>query len=528
MGWDILSIFGAIRKMQVVAIVAFLLPGLSACDSSMENAARAGAEAQQRLDARDLYGARVAITEAIAERDDDPQLHILRGRIELAAGRARDAFAAYSDALSLEATNPEALQAVSQLGLQTGYLREAEGAADTILSFSPEQPEALLTKGLIALVRKKHEDALGFAERILAVKPGDEAGIIIQARTLALTGETQAGLDLLLAAAENVGNTVGIDLTLIELYRELGNLEDMKATFERLVEKRPDDHRLAIDYINTLYKSGETDKARALTDKVIRADIKDKTALSVLTTRWLEYDAQPVSAETLQFLATKGSLESRVAIARYMLAVDRAEDARRILVSVASGYWVEARALYARTLQQLGERQEGLTMALDILEKDTTNADALLVKVKESIRTEDYMQATNDAQLVIRDNPLMRDGYISLIDVYLAKNDKSGASRVFKDAIGKLPQDLVLFRVYTDFLIEKNDRMRAILTAKRFAKINSASISAWQLYQQTCRRARDEICAQQAIAGENEAKTIYAIDPPPGTLPTRGLFGRLS
>lgn len=508
--------------------MALLLPGLSACDSAMENAARAGTEAQQRLDARDLYGARVAITEAIAERDDDPQLHILRGRIELAAGRARDAFAAYSDALSLEATNPEALQAVSQLGLQTGYLKEAEAAADTILSFAPEQPEALLTKGLIALVRKKHEDALGFSERILAVKPGDEAGIIIQARTLALTGETQAGLDLLLAASENVGNTIGIDLTLIELYRELGDLEEMKATFERLEKSRPGDHRMTIDYINTLYKSGETEKARALTDKIIRADIKDKAALKELTSRWLEYDAQPIDANTLQFLATKGSLEARLVIARYMLSVDRAEDARRILVSVASGYWVEARALYARTLHQIGQQQESLAMALAILGEDTTNADALLIKVEESIRTEDFAQATNDAQLVIRDNPLMRDGYLSLVEVYLAKNDKPGASRVFKDAINRLPQDLVLFRVYTDFLLDNNDRMRAILTAKRFAKINSASIPAWQLYQQTCRRARDEICAQQALAGENEAKTIYAIDPPPGTKPTRGLFGRLS
>ncbi|SIN60459.1 Tfp pilus assembly protein PilF [Parasphingorhabdus marina DSM 22363] len=519
--------FDPIRKLWLVLALGLSMPMLNSCSSYLEEAAEAGLRAQQLLDAKDLYGAKEAITEALAARDDDPDLHILKGRIDLASGRPRDAFQAYSDALSLEATNPEALQAVSQLGLQTGFLREAESAADTILSFSPDQPDALLTKGLIALVKKKYDDAQRYSERILAVRPGSEAGLIIQARTLALSGETEQGRDLLLDATSEVGFTEGIDLTLIELYRELRDLPAMLATFERLRRKRPDDHSLSIDYINTLYKSGDPEKARRATDRLLRADVKNTETLKALTNLWLEYDAQPFNAVTRDFLAKDGSLEARVAIARYLLALDRPEDARRILVSVASGFWPETRALYARAIYQLGDTAEGVKIANELLEEDTTNGDALLVRIQESIREQDYVQAKNDAQLVVRDNPLLRAGYFALIDVYLAADNEAGAQRIFRDAAQKLPQDLILFRRYGDFLMSRGESVRAILATRRFARDTSASLSAWELLTDMCKRADNQVCIKQAGQMAEDAQTIYAIDPPPGTPPTRGLFGRL-
>lgn len=519
--------FDSIRKLWLVMVLGFSMALLNGCSSYLEEAAEAGLRAQQLLEAKDLYGAKEAITEALAARDDDPDLHILKGRIDLASGRPRDAFQAYSDALSLEATNPEALQAVSQLGLQTGFLREAEQAADTILSFSPDQPDALLTKGLIALVKKKYDIAQQYSQRILAVKPGSEAGLIIQARTLALSGETEQGRDLLLEATAEMGYTEGIDLTLIEINRELRDLPAMLATFERLRRKRPGDHSLAIDYINTLYKSGDPAKARELTDQLLRADVKNTVTLKALTDLWLEYDPQPFSTGTRDFLAKEGSLEARIAIARYLLAVDRPDDARRILVSVSSGFWPEARALFARAVYQMGETTEGAAIATELLEEETTNADALLIQVRESIRQKDYVKAKNDAQLVVRDNPLLRSGYFALIDVYLAKGEKAGAQRIFRDAAQNLPQDLILFRRYGDFLMSSGEPVRAILATRRFARDTSASLSAWQLLADMCRRANNRICVKQAGQMEEDARTIYAIDPPPGTPPTRGLFGRL-
>ncbi len=522
-----ISLTRPIRKINATIAAAFFVSLLGACGSSAENAMEASAVAQQYFDERNFYEARKSITEAIALRDDIPGLHILKGRIELASGRPRDAFLAYSDALSLEAANPEALQAVSQLGLQTGYLQDAERAADAMLSFSPELPEAMLTKGLIALVRRKHEEALGFAERILAARPGDEAGTILKARTMALTGDPVDAIAMLQKTSADKKYTQGVDMTLIELYRETSNLPEMKATFERLLVHRPDDMALRIDYANTLYKSGDIAQARAIIEEMLRNNLDEKRPLTMMTGLWLEYDQQPLNESLVDFLSQEGSLESRVAIARYLLAVDRPEQARRILRSVSSGFWPEPRALFARTLEKLGEADEAYDMAAVLLENDETNADALLVRVKQSLEKQDFAQAINDAQIIIRDNPKFVPGYLSLADVYIAKNDRNGAKRVFADAIKLIPQDPILFGAYSRFLIENGDRGRAIAATRTYARDTPASIRAWRLYGETCEKAGLDSCKLDALKGEQIAGVIFAIDLPPGSPPTRGLFGRL-
>lgn len=500
---------------------------VSGCDSAAENAAKAGLEAQQFLDQRNFYEARKAITKAIVARDDDPKLHILKGRIELGSGRPTDAFLAYTDALSLESTNPEALQAVSQLGLQTGHLREAERAADTMLSFSPELPEALLTKGLIALVRRKHKEALEIAERILVARPGYEAGMILKARTLALTGDTSAALELLEDSSPERNYTEGVDLTLIELFRETSNLPEIKATFERLIKRRPEDVALKIDYANTLYKSGEATQARRLIDGMLRKGLTLDRALTMITDLWLEYETAPIDENLFAFLEKEGTLESRLAIARYLLSTGKPADARRIMLSVSTRISPEATAVYARTINATGQTKEADRIASAILVDDETNADALLVRVKQTLARKDFAKAINDAQIIVRDNPKFRAGYLSLIEVYAAKNDKNGAKRVFGDAAKQLPQDPILFTAYTQFLLNNGDSVRAVSAARTFARNAPASVRAWRLYQKTCAESGLERCKVDAIAGEKAANDIFAVDLPLGAPPTRGLFGRL-
>lgn len=523
----ITSLTRPIRKIEATIAAAIFLSALAGCSSSAEKAAESELLAQQYLDQRNFYEARKTINEAISERDDLASLHLLKGRISLASGRPRDAFLAYSDALSLEATNPEALQAVSQLGLQTGYLREAERAADTMLSFSPELPEALLTKGLVALVRRKHDKALEFAERILRARPGDEAGTILKARTLALTGTPTEALDLLQNSATNENYTEGVDMTLIELYRDTGNLAEMKATFKRLLKRRPENMGFRLDYANTLYKSGDTAEARALIEEMLRNNIDEKLALTMMTDLWHEYEDDPMDTDLVAFLSKEGSLESRIEIAGYLLTVGRPSQALTILRSVSSGFWPQARALYARALYATGDTDKANDMAAALLEEDETNANALLVRTQQHLAERDFAQAVNDAQIIVRDNPKFVDGYLNLVDVYLAKNDNAGVKRVFADAAKLLPQDPTLFKAYTQFLLDNGDRVRAVSAARAYARDTSASISAWRLYRDTCQKAAIDRCIAEANQGEQVANLIYAVDLPPGTPPTRGLFGRL-
>ena len=162
---------------------------LAACGGDAGRAMGLGAQAQQELDAGQVTQARQTVTAAIQERDDLPDLQLLRGRIELAGNRFGPAFDAFAAALSLDARNLEALLGVGQLGLRTGHIADSEDAADRILVLQPDQPDALLVKGLLALVRSRPEETIKLAERILTISPGNEGGAILKARALYMQGD---------------------------------------------------------------------------------------------------------------------------------------------------------------------------------------------------------------------------------------------------------------------------------------------------------------------------------------------------
>src|SRR3546814_8215006 len=167
------------------------------CTRSDAAAAADAARAQSLLEQRRVGEARLAIGEAIAARDDEPQYHILRGRIEMAADSVSGAYDAYSDAISLDPPNSGALQAVAQLGLQTGHFRVSLEATDAILSLSPDEPGALLMRGLHAVIRNRFAEADGYADRILARDPGNEGGVILKARIAVRKGAPRDALAVL-------------------------------------------------------------------------------------------------------------------------------------------------------------------------------------------------------------------------------------------------------------------------------------------------------------------------------------------
>src|SRR3546814_14382866 len=96
----------------------------------------------------------------------------------MAADSVSGAYDAYSDAISLDPTNIEALQAVSQLGLPTGHFRESLEATDAILSLSPDEPGASLMSARTAVICTHFAPADGSADRIWLTDHGLVGGVI--------------------------------------------------------------------------------------------------------------------------------------------------------------------------------------------------------------------------------------------------------------------------------------------------------------------------------------------------------------
>lgn len=501
-----------------------MLATLAACSGDASRANALGGQAQQFLDGGQLGEAQKTIILALKERDDLPALQILKGRIELAADHVGPAFDAFAAALSLEATNPEALQGVAQLGLRTGHIRESEDAADRILSLQPDQPDALLIKGLLAMVRNRPAETIGFANRILNASPTSEGGAILKARALYMQGDLGGALKFLRTFNPSAGDTDGLAQTRLELLRQAGDAGGMLAEFATLRKLLPKNFNLRIDEANLRYKTGDRAGARSLLRAVLFNLRPDATQTSQLTALWFEYDRDPLDEGEFDELATNSNEATRVGVARYYLDSGRPAIAHSLLSGAVS---LEARALDARSAIVGGQPAAGAAAADRILATDQTQCDALIARSEASAVNKKWSDAVLAAQTAAAECPQNIQASLALARAYQGQEKPSGVRRAFADGITQNPQDPILGGAFSGWLETIGESRQAVAEARRRSRRTPALVSAWVAYRDLCARLQDAGCAADARAGLSRANTLLGIDPSPGVATARGLIGRL-
>lgn len=508
------------------AALAMPLVLLTACESSTEQSARFAQQAQLLYDSQDYVNAKRAVDAALRARDDNPQVYILKGRIEFALGDKMSAFKAYTSAVELDATNPEALAAVTQLGLQTGHVQQAETAAEKILQLNPSQTDALLVKGLIAQIERKNDDALDYAEKILAIDPNHEGGIILKSRTMALKGAHLEATKLMEGMVARTGLGEAAALTLLELYRRENDAVGMGKMFTRLIEIAPT-NALRLDYANYLYKTGQPDAARqqvaavVMADNLLEADLDDALALLRIM------DSKPFIPAQLATLAGANKPLVRTKLANFYIDSGEPQLAADLTRSLADDGTYDARGTFALAQHRLGQTEDAASRAQLVLKKDPTNGPALRVMVEQAQAKGDVEAAITNARIYADEYPRSEAGPFALAKAYQSRKDMVLAQRAYEDGIKALPQSLPMFRAYTDFLLANGDERRARSVTRLLTRNAPALVGGWQLYADTCAKLNNPTCQAEAQAGMARAKVRYAIDLAPGEKPLGGLFGRL-
>lgn len=508
--------------------MAMLVAVPAACTNRVEKAAALASQAQQLFDSGQPGPAFVLINQSVRTRDDQPSAYLLQGRIALALNRREDAYRAYSNAVSLDAANLEALNGVTQTGLSTGHLNEADRAADKLLTLDPNQTGALLAKGIICMVRNDLDGAIAFSDRILKINPQEVGATILKARSLALRGDRDAALALIHERIGQVGETQELTMSLAELQRFGGAPADFLASLQRIRQLSPGNREYHFDLVDTLYRMGRIDAAR-----VEAADLAaDPTLTAVEAARlprlFYAYDQNGLTADQIAQVTTKAAVDTRLALARFFIATGRADAAIALLKPVATGWSSDIQSLYARAVGAAGNVDAARNAAQAILKRDRGNGDALLIQADAALSGRDPATAIIDYQRVIHDYPQWEEGYLGLAGAYTASGKEGDVRRAFEDGRKALPQSLPLARTYIGVLLRLGDTGRALEVARRFALDSPALEAAWTLYGQICTRTGDTACRGEVAEGMRQARTRYGLDPAPGTPPPIALIGRLS
>lgn len=517
------------HRAKIVHLCLTLLLALPiACTNKEQRAADMTTQAQLLLDSGQPEPASAMIAQAIRSRDDLPGPYLVQARISLALGKRSDAYQAYTNALALEATNPEALLGVAQNGLGVGRLREAEAAADKILVLDPNQTDAMLVKGIIRMVRNDLDGAIAFSDRILALKQGDIGGLILKSRVLALQGENAAAQALISDSIAKVGDNRELTMSLAELQRNGGDPIAFTKLLRRIRRLVPDNRDYRFDLVDVLYRQGHIEEARAEMTALIAEPTLTPVEVNRFARLLYAYDRAALTPNQITMVSTKAAVDTRLALARFYIATQRPTTAIAILRPIATGWSSDVQALYARAIGVAGNLAAAGTAADGILDNDPDNGDALLIRADAAMARQDPAAAVIDYQRVIRDYPKWEEGYLGLARAYASAKKVAGVQRAFEDGRRALPQSLPLARAYIAALLGMGDVNRALDVARHFALNSPSLLAGWSLYGNICAKVEDATCRSEAVDGMNRARTRYGLDLAPGTPPPISLIGRLT
>jgi len=508
--------------IRTAALALALSGGLAGCSGNQQRAMDLMAQADALLQAGKVPEARRAIQDAIRERDDIASVYIEAGRIEVAAQSLVAAYRAYSEALALDATNVEALQAVSQLGYIVGARDEADKAASRLLVVQPGDPNGLLIRGLVSLGQQRYDSAEEYANRILGTNPTDVRGLILKARILYGKGDAEKAAAILAPVAG--AQSLPVTQTLLELHRAQGDAAGMLRDFAALAQIRPGNVRQRIDEANLRYKTADQAGARAVIRQVIaRGDVTAEDMPRILSL-FQQYDPDPFPMSTAAEAPRFGTDWARRGVVRHFLDAGNAAKALALLGSADSS---DDRGLRARGLAMQGQTAQAGALVDAVLADDKTQCDALLARAWSNRLSGKARKAIIDAQQAVAECPGEPGGYFELARAFQAAGDKEGEFRTFDSALEALPQDAVLTKAYYDRAMGAGEVARAASVARRSTRLAPSMVLGWTLLGDACRRQADAVCLEQAAAGLKAATRAYGLDPLPGEPPSSELFGSL-
>ena len=506
-------------RIAISLSLALLAAG---CTSKAEKAAQEAALAQQMYDAGNLPIASAAIGRALAAGGDDPQILLLDARIKAGLEDLRGAYDAYRTVLVFQPDSVEALSMVAQLGVIMQEKQVARDALRRARAIEPNNPELLLTAGVMALGEDKYDEALRLGEHILRTSPGEPRGLALKSRALTQMGRGPEALAMLREQIAKTGNNTMTAGALLEVARAQSDVPTMLEQFPLLMAGLPQSVDLALDEINTRYKSGDREGARLSARDFIAKFGAQSDVMARLLDLWEEYDPQPLSPTDLAALANGGAIEARLAAARFLL--DRG-DLAGAQALVAQSADPRARGLLARLQVRRGDAR-GATAAQAILKDDDTNCEALTAIAEWNLRLGKVDAAVLPAQVAATQCRDRIDGYVILSNAYRRANRAPAVERVSREGIDAHPLDPRLTGRFAEWLLSRGRAEAAVAAARRLTTVAPSRASSWRVLAQVCQRAGNSACAGDAARGLAKARTTYQLDPLPGVRAADPLFGR--
>jgi Tfp pilus assembly protein PilF len=317
------------------------------------------------------------------------------------------AIVAYRTALQADPKSGEAHLKLADTYVKT---KDAANAAREYIRAADELPgnlELQLKVGHLLLVAGQFQDAKTKAQQILTATPDSIDAQLLRANAA-------AGLKDLDTAISDIEEALRMDPARARSYANLGaaqmvrgNHQEAEAAFRRAVELEPSSVQAHLALANFFVHEGRRDDAAAAFEAALALDPRNASTNRYLALHALTSGRAADAEQYLKTLAAVGNRTTQMALAEYYMAMDRKDEARKILKALAG----DAQTFTLATVRLASlEYSEGGNAAArqsldEVLVREPKNAEALVLKARISLDARDLDAARKYGEEAVAADP---------------------------------------------------------------------------------------------------------------------------
>lgn len=453
----------AVKMLMIAAGAAFAV----ACASPEEKVERYYESGMEYLEEGDLARANIQFRNALKINEEHIPALVALSKI---AERRQDfemMFALLQRIVRLDPDNVDAQIQLGRLYLIGSDETTALDHAEKALAIDPDNADALALKAGVQLRLGDSAGALELAQRVIGADPAHEQAVTVVATTYALDNDYEAALAELDRALAIDSKLAILQLLRIRVLEQLGRVDEVLASYKRLVETFPDEGAYRRVYAAALVRRDMLDEARRQMEALVEIEPSNLDAKLDVIRLTKELSGADAAEDKLRGYveADPENADLKFALADFLVEEESWDAATGILRSLESsdegGVASKAKNKIALIYLRQGEREQAKALVDEILASDESNTDALIKRAQFRIEDEEYDQAVTDLRTALNNDPDSYQAMLQMAAVFEKQGNLDLARSQLAEAFDASGKDARIARLYANFLIRDDNLVRA-------------------------------------------------------------------